>query len=204
MSYLRVKSPVIIFGDVHGQLYDLLDMMTLIGHPPTKRMLFLGDYVDRGDFSLETITFLLAFKLRFPKETYMLRGNHETRCVNRQYGFYDECKKKFPKRDCREKLSLGVELWTLFQHVFNCLPLAAVVGGRIFCAHGGISEDLVCFRQLERVYRPTDICDIGLLCDLIWSDPCTTTTLYEPSPRGVSAVSEGNIFLSTLAIFCGP
>lgn len=110
----------------------------------------------------------------------MLRGNHETRCVNRQYGFYDECKKKFPHR--------GVELWTIFQHVFNCLPVSALVSSRIFCAHGGISEDLICFKQFERVYRPTDICDIGLLCDLIWSDPSATSTLYEPSPRGVSAV----------------
>ncbi|VDO33915.1 unnamed protein product [Haemonchus placei] len=151
-----VAPPLLILGDVHGQLYDMLDILTFvskriyftklpellkIGHPPQKRLLFLGDYVDRGDYSLETITLLLAFKLRFPKEIYLLRGNHETRCVNRQYGFFDECKRKFPEK--------GVELWTLFQHVFNCLPMAALVGTKIFCAHGGISEDLISFKQFE-------------------------------------------------------
>ncbi|EYB93416.1 hypothetical protein Y032_0182g876 [Ancylostoma ceylanicum] len=146
--FLKVEPPITIVGDVHGQLYDMLEIMNF---------------------------------LRFPQEIYLLRGNHETRCVNRQYGFYDECKRKFPRN--------GIELWTTFQHVFNCLPVAALVGSRIFCAHGGISEDLVSFKQFERVYRPTDICDIGLLCDLIWSDPSTTNDLYEPSPRGVSAVS---------------
>ncbi|RCN29240.1 putative phosphoprotein phosphatase 1 [Ancylostoma caninum] len=194
-SRFRVEPPITIVGDVHGQLYDMLEIMSFIGHPPLKQMLLLGDYVDRGDYSLETITLLLAFKLRFPQEIYLLRGNHETRCVNRQYGFYDECKRKFPRN--------GVELWTTFQHVFNCLPVAALVGSRIFCAHGGISEDLISFRQFERVYRPTDICDIGLLCDLIWSDPSTTNDLYEPSPRGVSAVfgkTAVNKFCSSLKI----
>ncbi|XGW07071.1 hypothetical protein V3C99_016962 [Haemonchus contortus] len=186
--FVEVAPPLLILGDVHGQLYDMLDILSFIGHPPQKRLLFLGDYVDRGDYSLETITLLLAFKLRFPKEIYLLRGNHETRCVNRQYGFFDECKRKFPEK--------GVELWTLFQHVFNCLPMAALVGTKIFCAHGGISEDLISFKQFERivqaydfrVFRPTDICDIGLLCDLIWADPSPACSLFEESPRGVSFV----------------
>ncbi|KAK5986061.1 Metallophos domain-containing protein, partial [Trichostrongylus colubriformis] len=82
----------------------------------------------------------------------------------------------------------GVELWTLFQHVFNCLPMAGLVGTKIFCAHGGISEDLISFKQFDRVYRPTDVCDIGLLCDLIWSDPSTVCSMFDPSPRGVSSV----------------
>ncbi|KAK6753043.1 hypothetical protein RB195_012570 [Necator americanus] len=178
--FIKVDPPVVLVGDVHGQLYDMLEMISFIGHPPSKRMLFLGDYVDRGDYGLETITLLLALKLRFPDEIYLLRGNHETRCVNRQYGFFDECKRKFPRK--------GTQLWTAFQHVFNCLPVAALVGSRIFCAHGGISEDLLSFKQFERIFRPTDICDIGLLCDLLWSDPSNTSKLYEPSPRGVSSV----------------
>ncbi|VDL78146.1 unnamed protein product [Nippostrongylus brasiliensis] len=144
--FVLATPPLVIIGDVHGQLFDTLDILNYIGVPPSRRLLFLGDYVDRGEHSLEIITMLLAFKLRFPKEIFLLRGNHETRCVNRQYGFYDECKKKFPKK--------GVELWTLFQHVFNCLPVAALVGSKIFCAHGGISEDLINFKQFERCVAP--------------------------------------------------
>ncbi|ETN80874.1 phosphoprotein phosphatase 1 domain protein [Necator americanus] len=97
--FIKVDPPVVLVGDVHGQLYDMLEMISFIGHPPSKRMLFLGDYVDRGDYGLETITLLLALKLRFPDEIYLLRGNHETRCVNRQYGFFDECKRKFPRKE---------------------------------------------------------------------------------------------------------
>ncbi|VDM36850.1 unnamed protein product [Toxocara canis] len=181
-SLLLVSVPVYIFGDLHGQFTDLVMMLTKIGVPPRCRYLFLGDYVDRGNWSLETISLLMAYKLRYPRHVFMLRGNHETRAVNRVYGFFEECTKRFPDR------GEGTQLWTLYQHVFNCLPLAAIVGDRIFAAHGGISEDLKCWRQFSRIRRPTDVTDIGLINDLIWADPCDACDRYAESPRGVSQV----------------
>ncbi|KHN85246.1 Serine/threonine-protein phosphatase PP-Z1 [Toxocara canis] len=182
-SLLLVSVPVYIFGDLHGQFTDLVMMLTKIGVPPRCRYLFLGDYVDRGNWSLETISLLMAYKLRYPRHVFMLRGNHETRAVNRVYGFFEECTKRFPDR------GEGTQLWTLYQHVFNCLPLAAIVGDRIFAAHGGISEDLKCWRQFSRIRRPTDVTDIGLINDLIWADPCDACDRYAESPRGVSQVT---------------
>uniref|UniRef100_A0A0M3I154 Serine/threonine-protein phosphatase n=1 Tax=Ascaris lumbricoides TaxID=6252 RepID=A0A0M3I154_ASCLU len=181
-ALLLINPPIYILGDLHGQFTDLVTMLSKLGMPPRCRYLFLGDYVDRGNWSLETVSLLMAYKLRYPQQIFMLRGNHETRAVNRVYGFFEECTKRFPER------GEGTILWTLYQHVFNCLPLAAVVGERIFAAHGGISEDLKCWRQFSRIRRPTDVTDIGLINDLIWSDPCDACERYAESPRGVSQV----------------
>uniref|UniRef100_A0A915AFA9 Serine/threonine-protein phosphatase n=2 Tax=Parascaris univalens TaxID=6257 RepID=A0A915AFA9_PARUN len=181
-ALLIINPPIYILGDLHGQFTDLVTMLSKLGMPPRCRYLFLGDYVDRGNWSLETVSLLMAYKLRYPHQIFMLRGNHETRAVNRVYGFFEECTKRFPER------GEGTALWTLYQHVFNCLPLAALVGERIFAAHGGISEDLKCWRQFSRIRRPTDITDIGLINDLIWSDPCDACERYAESPRGVSQV----------------
>ncbi|CAD6186994.1 unnamed protein product [Caenorhabditis auriculariae] len=178
---VEIEAPVFILGDLHGQLHDLLAMLEKTGRPPDKKFLFLGDYVDRGAHSIETISLLLCFKLLYPNRMYLLRGNHETRIVNRNYGFYDECLRKFNPQQ-------GVHLWSMYQHVFNCLPFAARINKRVFCVHGGISEELYTFRQFSRIVRPTDVCDIGMLCDLIWADPSPTTARYAPSPRGISQI----------------
>uniref|UniRef100_A0A914Z7F7 Serine/threonine-protein phosphatase n=1 Tax=Panagrolaimus superbus TaxID=310955 RepID=A0A914Z7F7_9BILA len=179
---LKLQAPICVLGDLHGQFLDLrVKMMEKLGPPPKQKYLFLGDYVDRGAFSLETVTMLLAMKVRYPKHIYLLRGNHETRAVNKMYGFFDECKRRFP--DDKKN-----ELWTLYQHVFNCMPMSAVIGEKIFCTHGGISEDLLSWKQFDRINRPTDITDLGLLTDLVWADPCNETKRYEMSPRGISMV----------------
>uniref|UniRef100_A0A1I7YDT6 Serine/threonine-protein phosphatase n=1 Tax=Steinernema glaseri TaxID=37863 RepID=A0A1I7YDT6_9BILA len=181
-ALVRVKAPVVILGDLHGQFVDFIRILEKLGTPPRQKLLFLGDYVDRGNYSLETVTLLLAMKVRYPRAIWMLRGNHETRAVNKQYGFFEECQQRFPE---------GKELWTLYQHVFNCMPVAAIVGDRMFCVHGGISADLYSFKQFDRIMRPTDITDLGLLTDLIWADPSDSVTdeaKYCTSPRGVSQV----------------
>jgi serine/threonine-protein phosphatase PP1 catalytic subunit len=88
---IELDAPVKICGDVHGQFFDLLRLFEFGGFPPESNYLFLGDYVDRGKHSLETIILLLCFKLKYPENFFLLRGNHETGQINRIYGFYEDC-----------------------------------------------------------------------------------------------------------------
>ncbi|KAF1769895.1 hypothetical protein GCK72_001712 [Caenorhabditis remanei] len=170
---LQVEAPVNICGDIHGQFEDLLALFELTGYPPHQKYLFLGDYVDRGPFSIEVITLLFAFQILHPEKFYLLRGNHESRPVNMQYGFYLECRKRYSER-----------LYDAFQLAFYCMPLCAVVSKKIICMHGGISEDLIDLNQLNKVDRPCDIPDIGVIADLTWADPDDKLQGYGGSPRG--------------------
>ncbi|KAB1204413.1 Serine/threonine-protein phosphatase PP1 isozyme 9 [Morella rubra] len=162
-------------GDIHGQYLDLLRLFEYGGYPPAANYLFLGDYVDRGKQSLETICLLLAFKVRYPDKVFLLRGNHEDAKINRIYGFYDECKRRF-----------NVRLWKIFTDCFNCLPVAALIGDKILCMHGGLSPELQNLDQIKEIQRPTDVPDSGLLCDLLWSDPDSHVQGWGDSDRGVS------------------
>ncbi|KAK5876134.1 hypothetical protein CesoFtcFv8_027132 [Champsocephalus esox] len=153
---LELEAPLKICGDIHGQYTDLLRLFEYGGFPPEANYLFLGDYVDRGKQSLETICLLLAYKIKYPENFFLLRGNHECASINRIYGFYDECKRRF-----------NIKLWKTFTDCFNCLPIAAIVDEKIFCCHGGLSPDLQSMEQIRRIMRPTDVPDTGLLCDLL-------------------------------------
>merc|ERR1711971_392035 len=157
---LELEAPLKICGDIHGQYTDLLRLFEYGGFPPEANYLFRGDYVDRGKQSLETICLLLAYKIKYPENFFLLRGNHECASINRIYGFYDECKRRY-----------NIKLWKTFTDCFNCLPVAAIVDEKIFCCHGGLSPDLQSMEQIRRIMRPTDIPDQGLLCDMLWSDP---------------------------------
>jgi len=149
-----------ICGDIHGQFYDLLQLFELGGYPPDKNYLFLGDYVDRGRQSIETMCLLLAYKIKYPENFFLLRGNHECSSVNRIYGFYDECKRRY-----------SIKLWKNFCDCFNCLPIAAIIDDTIFCCHGGLSPELVFVNEIKEIIRPTDVPEQGMLCDILWSDP---------------------------------
>jgi len=164
-----------IVGDIHGQYYDLLRLFEYGGFPPDANYLFLGDYVDRGPNGLETICLLLAYKIKYPENFFMLRGNHECSSINRIYGFYDECRSRY-----------SLKIWRLFNDCFNCLPLGAVIEDKILCIHGGLSPDLKNIDQMRRIVRPTDIPDTGLLCDLLWADPDPETQGFGVNDRGVS------------------
>lgn len=128
---LELEAPLKICGDIHGQYTDLLRLFEYGGFPPESNYLFLGDYVDRGKQSLETICLLLAYKIKYPENFFLLRGNHECASINRIYGFYDECKRRY-----------NIKLWKTFTDCFNCLPIAAIIDEKIFCCHGGLSPDL--------------------------------------------------------------
>ncbi|KAJ9681833.1 hypothetical protein PVL29_017954 [Vitis rotundifolia] len=174
-NLLQLHAPIRIAGDVHGQYQDLLRLFEYGGFPPAANYLFLGDYVDRGKQSLETICLLLAYKIRYPENFYLLRGNHEDAKINRIYGFYDECKRRF-----------NVRLWKIFTDCFNCLPVAALIDEKILCMHGGLSPELQNLNQIKEIQRPTDVPDSGLLCDLLWSDPDARVEGWADSDRGVS------------------
>jgi serine/threonine-protein phosphatase PP1 catalytic subunit len=123
------------------------------GYPPEANYLFLGDYVDRGKQSLETICLLLAYKIKFPENFFLLRGNHECASINRIYGFYDECKNNINRLNCLKILSFNiyffsetgkrrynVKVWKTFTECFNCLPVCAIIDEKILCMHGGLSR----------------------------------------------------------------
>ncbi|KAG9443830.1 hypothetical protein H6P81_015170 [Aristolochia fimbriata] len=174
-NLLQLQAPIKICGDIHGQYLDLLRIFEFGGFPPAASYLFLGDYVDRGKQSLETICLLLAYKVKYPDKLFLLRGNHEDSKVNKIYGFYDECKRRF-----------NVRLWKMFTDCFNCLPVAALVEEKILCMHGGLSPELQTLKQIDEIERPTEIPESGLLCDLLWSDPDPTVEGWGYNDRGIS------------------
>lgn len=187
---LEIQAPVKICGDIHGQYSDLLRLFDLGGYPPESNYLFLGDYVDRGDQSFETVCLLLAYKLRFPQTFFLLRGNHESSTINRIYGFFDECKRRF-----------SVKIWKLFTDTFNCMPVAALVEKRILCMHGGVSPELHNLDQIRYILRPTDVPDNGLICDLLWSDPNETGLGWDENERGVSFTFGEDVVRSMIEAF---
>ncbi len=174
---VEVEAPVKICGDVHGQFSDLLRLLAVGGYPPDSNYLFLGNYVDGGRQNLETILLLLSYKIKYPDNFFLLRGNHECAAINRVYGFYAECERRYSAR-----------LWHMFNELFNCLPFCGLVAGRIFCMHGGLSPQLRDWRQLRSIRRPVDPPNPSLLIDLLWADPDKWVRGYQPNTRGVSYV----------------
>ncbi|KNC52391.1 serine/threonine protein phosphatase [Thecamonas trahens ATCC 50062] len=157
----EVDAPVTVVGDVHGQFYDLLEIFQIGGECPDTRYLFLGDYVDRGHFNLETITLLTCLKLRWPDRITLLRGNHESRQITQVYGFYKEVVQKYGSAD----------VWSYFCEVFDYLPLSAIIAGKIFCVHGGLSPAVLSVDQIKLIDRFREPPSEGVFADLLWSDP---------------------------------
>ncbi|CAI7674308.1 unnamed protein product [Penicillium viridicatum] len=174
-TLLELPAPIKVVGDIHGQYADLIRIFQTCGSPPESNYLFLGNYIGRGKRGLETILLLLCYKIKYPENVFLLRGNHECGSVCRVSGFYDECKWRHNKN-----------IWKYFIDTFNCLPFAAIVSGKIFCVHGGLSPSLLHMDDIRDIARPTDIPDYGLLTDLLWSDPASGMEEdWEPNERGV-------------------
>uniref|UniRef100_A0A914Z127 protein-serine/threonine phosphatase n=1 Tax=Panagrolaimus superbus TaxID=310955 RepID=A0A914Z127_9BILA len=156
------KQKFTICGDIHGQFYDLINLFELNGLPSESNpYLFNGDFVDRGSFSVETIFTLLGFKLLYPKNFFMSRGNHESDSLNKMYGFEGEVKAKY-----------NAKMSEVFTELFNQLPLVHVINKKILCCHGGLSADEnVTLEQLRKLHRTRQPPEDGPMCGLLWSDP---------------------------------
>lgn len=192
-TVLQLKAPVKVFGDLHGQFGDLMRLFDEYGFPSTAGdityidYLFLGDYVDRGQHSLETITLLLALKIEYPENVHLIRGNHEAADINALFGFRIECIERMGEND-------GIWAWTRFNQLFNYLPLAALIEKKIICMHGGIGRSIHSVEQIEKIERPITM-DAGsiILMDLLWSDPTENDSVegLRPNARGPGLVTFG-------------
>ncbi|KAF9669387.1 hypothetical protein SADUNF_Sadunf14G0102500 [Salix dunnii] len=192
-TVLQLRAPIKVFGDLHGQFGDLMRLFDEYGFPSTAGdityidYLFLGDYVDRGQHSLETITLLLALKIEYPENVHLIRGNHEAADINALFGFRIECVERMGESD-------GIWAWTRFNQLFNYLPLAALIEKKIICMHGGIGRSINSVEQIEKLERPITM-DAGsiVLMDLLWSDPTENDSIegLRPNARGPGLVTFG-------------
>lgn len=164
-----------VCGDVHGQYYDLLNIWEINGAPSeTNPYLFNGDFVDRGSFSVEVIFALLAYKVLYPEHMHLARGNHETKNMNKIYGFEGEVKAKYTST-----------MAEVFRETFCWMPLAHVLNSRVLIVHGGLfSKDGVTLDDIRRIDRFREPPDDGIMTELLWSDPSPLPG-WTPSKRGV-------------------
>jgi diadenosine tetraphosphatase ApaH/serine/threonine PP2A family protein phosphatase len=157
----QLHSPATICGDIHGQFYDLLALFETGGDVPNTNYVFLGDFVDRGYHSVESLLLLLVLKARYPDRITLIRGNHESRQITQVYGFYDECYRKYG----------GVNVWRMCTDLFDYMPLAAIIDNDVFCVHGGLSPALQTVEQIRLLDRKQEVPHEGAMCDMLWSDP---------------------------------
>ncbi|KAH0573156.1 Serine/threonine-protein phosphatase [Spironucleus salmonicida] len=176
-NVIQVQAPVTIVGDIHGQFHDLIEMFRICGRPPYTNYLFLGDYVDRGYYSVECAILVVLLKLRYPNRITLIRGNHESRQVTQVYGFYDEVLRKYRSQT----------VWKSFTALFDVLPVAAVVSDKVFCIHAGLSPGFETISELNELFRKQEIPHDGPLADILWSDPDVRQG-WGRSPRGAGYI----------------
>ena len=138
-----------------------MELFKIGGPCPDTNYLFMGDYVDRGYYSVETVSYLVCMKVRYPNRITILRGNHESRQITQVYGFYDECLRKYG----------SATVWKLFTDLFDYFPITALVDNKVFCLHGGLSPMVETIDQVRELNRIQEVPHDGPMCDLLWSDP---------------------------------
>ena len=149
---------------------------------PDTNYLFMGDFVDRGFYSVETFLLLLALKARYPDRVQLIRGNHESRQITQVYGFYDECLRKYG----------SVNVWRYCTDVFDYLALSALVEGKVLTVHGGLSPSINSLDQIRTLDRKQEVPHDGAMCDLLWSDP-EDIDGWGLSPRGAGYLFGGDV-----------
>ena len=173
-NILQLDGSFIVVGDIHGNVDDLIRIFEMRGYPPETNYLFLGDYVDRGEHSIEVLLLLYSFKFLFPNNFFMIRGNHENAQVSTFYGFRAECSKKYSQK-----------IFYRFNESFNYLSFAAIMNSKIFCVHGGISPDTMNLKEFNKIEKPIDNDASKAITGLVWSDPLKTARGFMKSDRGV-------------------
>ncbi|EAX81196.1 Ser/Thr protein phosphatase, putative [Trichomonas vaginalis G3] len=172
----------IVVGDIHGNLHDLLRILKINGLPPDTYYIFLGDYVDRGEYSIEVISLLLSLHNLFPEQIFLLRGNHETRETNEVYGFKTDILYTFSNTD----------LWEQFNNIFDYFPIAAIINDTIFCVHGGLSPQLHYIDEIRELTLPMH--DLPpQVNDMLWSDPSDMFDGFSEGDRGIGCIFGQNI-----------
>ncbi|KAJ7855960.1 Metallo-dependent phosphatase-like protein [Mycena olivaceomarginata] len=194
-NMVEVPGPVTICGDIHGQYYDLMKLFDVGGALINNSYLFLGDYVNRGCFGIECLLYLYTLKLWFPHKITLLRGNHECQQLTEYFTFKRECLHKYSPR-----------VYDACLASFRALPIAALVDGRFFCVHGGLSPELELLSDIEALNRFVEPGSAGLLCDLLWSDPIAgfghEENAVPPGTTFLHNVTRGCSFFFTYAAAC--
>lgn len=176
-NVIHTKSPITLLGDVHGDFEDVLEIFEIFGTPPEGRYVFIGDFVDRGPKSVHTLALLLCYKIKYPEDFILIRGNHEGTNLTYVFGFYREMIKRYG----------DIHLFHQCIEMFTTLPLAIIIDNNILSIHGGLSAKLETIEQLNSIDRETP--DTGMtinkdmiLKDILWNDP-TRYPGIQPSNR---------------------
>ena len=160
-SLIKIRSPCKIFGNIYGVYNDLMRFFESYGNPSDSmqngdinvmQYIFLGDFCDRGFYSLEVVLLLFALKVKYPNFIYLIRGHHEDINVNETYGLGQECKERL-----NDEITSKNSIFNLINKVFDCLPFGVVVDGTTLLVHGGVGSSIQSLEDINNIQRPASV-----------------------------------------------